>query len=789
LYVYDEAGNTVGESTGYGSYECVRITQPGKYTVEAYAYLGASVYNLRIGRPGSAVGCENATDEAAPAAVQRLIALPTKRSSALAAPGDRQARPQAAAWVQLAGLRMDAQPSGVPTLIHLPDTQAARASGLQALRDSLGLPRPAPSNASARAPSVRKQLVAYGKLLRRSGQFAYVAPDRLVRTTGLVQPFPPDDPWYPEQRWHYEQINLPSAMGRLQALANPPTLRPIVAVIDSGIVSDHPDFIGQTVPGRTFFSTALTNGDLNSANPDDPTTADTPAELSTNFHGTHVAGTIAARTWDGTGAAGVAPMALLMPLRVFNPSRAQTSAYDVVNAMLYAAGLDNNSGLKPARRADVINMSLGSNSTCPDYYQATIQAVRQAGVVVVAAASNDARNDLGRAVAVGSPANCQGSVSVGALNVYRQQTFYSNSGPRLSLAAPGGDSTTSSTGTGEPDLIVSTIGVFSSSGKRVPSIGAMAGTSMASPHVAGVIALMKYVYPGLTPEMVDNWIAAGQLTDDVGSSGRDNATGMGLINARKAVDVALQAAGGGAGGGTAPKGEVMASPHALDFGSHIESLTFSLLTTAATDEVVQAVSVSSPMLAVSPQATNTATGLGTYQVRVDRSGLPSGASAFPEITVRTSLRTIKLSVTVVKGASSTANSRLPDYGQIYVVALDADTGKLIDLDLSTRGVAMRQGEYRWSFQTTEGRNMLLLAGADLDQNGYICDSGEPCGAFPLLSDQLSRVTVGANTGPLNFALAPMGTGGVEVKSVGTGGASVRRVGPVAVRRMLPAPQP
>jgi len=721
--------------------------------------------------------CANATGDPIPAALNRLIALPEGRASALGAPHGQAARPSAAQLVQLAGLRMASVPSGAPTLITLPDNPIERAAGLQTLRGRLGLSADSPADTAAAAPAApagswlagRRQLVAYGKTLQRSGSFRYVAPDHAVRLNALVQPFPPNDPWYGDQRWHYEQINLPSAMSRLLSLPTAPALRPIVAVIDSGIVLDHPDFTGQLVPGRTFFSTTPNNpnGNANSANPDDPTTAFNQAQ-SAGFHGTHVAGTIAARTWDQTGAAGVAPMAQIMPLRVFDPDRPTSSAYDIVNAMLYAAGLPNDSGSLPARRADVINMSLGSNQACPSFYQEVIRQVRQAGVIVVAAAGNDAHNDRGTPVAVGSPANCPGAVSVGALNVYRRQTPYSQSGPGLALAAPGGDYTTSSTGTGVPDLITSTLAAFSTSGRRTPSIGTMAGTSMATPHVAGVMALMKYVHPGLTPADVDAWINAGQLTDDVDATGRDSATGMGLINARKAVDRALQAAGGGTGSGTvpAPPGELIASPFSLDFGTGRDSLSFSLLTTASTDEVVKAINVSSPMLKVNALQTDAA-GLGSYQVQVDRSSLLSGTSAFPTVTVRTSKRTLTIEVTVVKGAVGNPGgaARMPDYGQVYVLAMDADTGDLIDDDLSTLGISASNGVYRWQFRATAGRKVLLVAGADLDQNGYICEGGEPCGAFPLLTSQPTPVTVSAGMGSLTFALAPMGTGDVNVRGL------------------------
>jgi serine protease len=786
LLVWDAKQQEVGESIGFTNTECMRISTPGKYYIGVISQSGASVYNLRIGSPGSSRACANATGAPIPLnELSQLVALP--RTRALAA-GTARANTgsSTATLMRQAGLRMDAAASGVPTLIQLPTDATARAQGLRTLRQGLGAPAasaPAASTTVAerwaqRWPQAAQALqrTAYAKQLLRSGQFAYVQPDHRQLQHALVGPFPPNDPSYADQRWHYEQINLPAAMERLVALPTQPDRRPLVAVIDSGIMVDHDDLSTQILEGRTFLS-HNTAGDGNSANPNDPTPRPDPSEPG--YHGTHVAGTIAARTFDQFGAAGVAPMALLMPLRVFDPTRRGASTYDIVQAMRYAAGLSNNSGSTPSRRADVINMSLGASASCEAAFQDAITQVRRAGVIVVISAGNDAQNNLGKTVPVGSPANCSGAVSVGALDIQRHQTSYSQSGPELALAAPGGDVTLTSTGTAKADLITSTMAAFTTSGVRVPGVGMKAGTSMAAPHVAGVIALMKYVNPGFTPDDFDAWLRSGVLTDDVGTAGRDNATGMGLINARKAVDKALSASGNGST--PAPKGEVIASPYALDFGGGRDTMPLSLMTTASTDEVVQSIQVSAPnMISVQASLVDPVTRLGQYVVKVlSRDGIPSGATAFPTITVKTSLRTLTVQLTVVRGDGGSAGGRRPDFGHIYVLAIDAQTDEPIRSDAATQGVSAVNGVYDWQFTGTLGQRVYLVAGADLDNNGYICDSGEPCGAFPLSGATLSAITLTSGMGRISFPVAPVGTGNVTANALDARGS--HPLGPIKWR--------
>src|SRR5690606_5773492 len=118
--------------------------------------------------------------------------------------------------------------------------------------------------------------------------------------------------------------------------------------------------------------------------------------------------------------------------------------------------------------------------------------------------------------------------SVAATDSNNQRAPYSNFGHSIALAAPGGN-----TNAGASGGVLSTIASKDSQGNREPSFAYYQGTSMASPHAAGVFALMKAVYPALDPDTLELLLASGELTDDLGPIGRDPLFGHGLINARK----------------------------------------------------------------------------------------------------------------------------------------------------------------------------------------------------------------------------------------------------------------
>src|SRR5262249_46916766 len=148
----------------------------------------------------------------------------------------------------------------------------------------------------------------------------------------------------------------------------------IVAVIDSGILSKHPDLVGKIVPGYDFVRASGNSGDGDGldSNPEDKGEAP--------YHGTLVAGIVAASTDTGLGVAGVGWKTRVMPVRAIGVDGSGTS-YDILQAVQYAAGMANDSGHVPTRSADIINLSLGGKSSSA-VEQSVFTAVRSKGIFV-----------------------------------------------------------------------------------------------------------------------------------------------------------------------------------------------------------------------------------------------------------------------------------------------------------------------------------------------------------------------------------------------------------------------
>ncbi len=254
----------------------------------------------------------------------------------------------------------------------------------------------------------------------------------------------PNDPCYKFQ-WHLAQIGLPKAwkLGQGRDV--------VVAVIDTGVTK---------VPDLA--DTAFVKGYNFVANNEDAS--------DDHGHGTHVAGTIAQATNNALGVAGVAFGAKIMPLKVLS-ARGSGSMAAIAQAIRYAA--DNG--------AHVVNMSLGGPFPVATI-KAAVQYARSKGVVVVAAAGNDGR---GR---VSYPAKYPGVIAVAATQYDETTTFYSNWGGEIDVAAPGGNVRVDQNGDGKPDGVLQNT-VVPGDISRTDYLFFM-GTSMASPHVAGVAALV-----------------------------------------------------------------------------------------------------------------------------------------------------------------------------------------------------------------------------------------------------------------------------------------------------------
>jgi serine protease len=567
------------------------------------------------------------------------------------------------------------------------------------------------------------------KTLRRRSDIESVELNTILRPS-LV----PSDPLYTLQ-WHYPMIGLPQAWDATTGSADV-----VVAVVDTGVVLSHPDLAGQLVPGYDFISSASRGGDGDGIDPDPDDPGDLSFGGSSSFHGTHVAGTIGAASDNERGIAGVAWGARVMPVRVlgFNGG----TAYDVLQGVRFAAGLPNDSATVPPHRADVINLSLtggGFSQIAQDLFD----DVRQVGTVVVGAAGNEATS------MPSFPASYDGVLSVSAVDLNRRLAPYSNYGAAIDLAAPGGDTSVDRNGDSWADGVLSTLASDAGGGLSF-TYSFYQGTSMAAPHVAGVIALMKSVNPTLTPAQVDTILASGLMTEDLGAPGRDGLYGYGLIDANAAVLAA------GAVPST-PTPTLAVTPAGLSFG--LALVEIEVVLSNASQMPVSITSISNDSggwLAVAPIEVD-ANGLGRYHATVDRDGLAEGSYA-ATISIVSSAGTTNLPVLMRVGGPVTS-----DAGYHFVALVDAETLQPLD----ELGVAAVDGTYDFQFENVPEGDYLLIAGTDLDNDGFICDGGEACGSYPTL-DGAVPIHLDADVANVTF-----GTGFRQSIVIGNAGAIAR----------------
>jgi serine protease len=369
----------------------------------------------------------------------------------------------------------------------------------------------------SRTMSLDEARALAAELKARDPDVEYAEPDRIM--TPL---FVPNDPMYTQQ-WHYYEakagLNLPAAWDKSTGAGIN------VAVIDTGY-RPHADLSGQILPGYDFITSATmaadgTGRDSDASDNGDSTIAGQcgggmPAQdQASSWHGTHVAGTIAARTNNGVGVAGVAYGAKVVPVRVLGKCGGYTS--DIADAMVWASGGAVTGAPANANKARVLNLSLGGSGACDTTTQNAINSARSRGAVVVVAAGNSNVN-----AANANPANCAGVIAVAAVGRTGGKASYSNYGTVVDVAAPGGDS-------GAGILSTWNAGTTTPAGDNY---GYMMGTSMATPHVAGVAALMLAKNPNLTPDEVEAKLKATARAFPAACSG----CGAGIVDAAAAVN-------------------------------------------------------------------------------------------------------------------------------------------------------------------------------------------------------------------------------------------------------------
>lgn len=547
------------------------------------------------------------------------------------------------------------------------------------------------------------------KELQQDENIEYASPN-FIRKAMLT----PNDEFFNLQ-WHYPAMNLPQAWDITTGDSAFGDV--IVAVIDTGVVLNHPELDDQLVPGFDFISdiSNALDGDGIDNNPDDP--GDSTILGQSSWHGTHVAGTIAAESDNNIGVAGVSFGAKIMPLRTLG-ARGGTS-FDIVQALRFAAGLSNSSGTVPAQPADIINLSLGGPGSS-QFEAALYQELFEMGIIVVAAAGNENTSTLS------FPASYPGVISVAALDASNRRAPYSNFGPEIDIAAPGGNRTADLTGDGFEDGILSTFindNLSNNTGERQATIDFLQGTSMASPHIAGMFALMKAVHPELTAQEVDTLLKVGSLTREAGTAGRDNIFGHGIADAFLAVQAAEQLATG-----AEPlelPSSILASPSQIKIARNNSALLNINNVGGGNPNLVEIINPAEPWLQVSAESVDS-NGLGGYRLTIDRSALVQG-------TYLVTLRFIFDDANELHVNVSTDVGDVEENGkvsQLFVSLVDANSNTQVQRILSTKG---SNNSFDYHFSDVTFGDYFVYASSDIDNDGKLCQAGEVCGGFPITS--------------------------------------------------------
>ncbi|QSQ20261.1 S8 family peptidase [Pyxidicoccus parkwayensis] len=516
----------------------------------------------------------------------------------------------------------------------------------------------------------------------------------------------PNDKGYSLQ-WHYPTINLPAAWD-IESDAT----GVVVAVIDTGIVS-HPDLDARVLPGYDMIQDATNAGDGNGrdSNPQD-VGGDEPNGGS-SWHGTHVAGTVGALTNNTIGVAGVTWNARILPVRVLGKDGG--SGFDIAAAVTWATG-GNVPGIDDTPTpAKVVNMSLGGPGAPQKTYQDVINAAVGRGAIFVIAAGNenvDASNS--------TPCNQENVICVGSTNFSGRRSSFSNFGAKVDVMASGGEMTEDLNGDGYPDGVLST----ARDENNQPAYVFLQGTSMATPHVAGVVALMAAASAKagttLTPALAESVLKSTATA--IPASQCSGGCGAGLINAQAALARVANLSPG-----TLPP-QLNVTTSSLFFrGSGVQPLTVSNvggnkggdLAVTATVTGTQAGAVSFPSGAT---VAVPAFGSATLNVAVNTAGLPDG-----DYTA-----TLNLTGSNLAGSAGTATvlvkisvGTTPDLDAVVAFVWQDEKGKWqASEDAIT--LARASAGYAYSLKLVP-RTYYSLATIDDDQDGELFEEGERTG--------------------------------------------------------------
>jgi len=376
----------------------------------------------------------------------------------------------------------------------------------------------------------RAEMAGLVRRLQQDPQIAYAEIDERVAAQ-----FTPNDTEFLPRQWSMQSLAAGAGAGNFPGAWDHATgAGVIVAQIDGGF-RPHADLFNNVLPGYDFISADPTGAfitandntgrDSDARDPGDWSDRGDCPNSNSGWHGTHVAGVIAAIGNNNSGVVGAAFGAKLLPIRVLGVCGGYVS--DIVAGMRWAVGLPIPDVPPNTQVAKVLNLSLGRFGNCSQAFQGAVDEVLAAGSVVVAATGND------RARAILQPANCKGVIAVTAHTVDGDNASYANIGQGTVISAPGGGIGTSIVGDGRQIYSTSNTGLTAPQADRLEF---KRGTSMATAHVSGVAALMFQAKPTITPQELSSRLINAARSHPVGSycDGRQTC-GAGLLDASVSV--------------------------------------------------------------------------------------------------------------------------------------------------------------------------------------------------------------------------------------------------------------